>query len=122
VHTLLVKDFLSESYKQTLAVIGVIFKVGNQSHPFIEKLRIDDLGQIDRANVNELFDGKIDQETGLKATPRFYHYQGSLTTPPCTENVNWFLFKDILTISEGHLKAFQERCHDHSGHHNFREV
>jgi carbonic anhydrase len=60
VHTLMVKDALSESYKQTLAVVGVIFKVGAQSHPFIEKLRIDDLGHIDRANVNELFDGKID--------------------------------------------------------------
>lgn len=100
------KDALSESYTHTLAVVGVIFKVGTQSHPFIEKLRIDDLGHIDRANVNELFDSKVDQETGLKASPGFYHYQGSLTTPPCTENVNWFLFKDVLTISEGHLKAF----------------
>lgn len=87
-------------------MVGVFFKVGTQSHPFIEKLRIEDLGHIDRANINELFDTKVDQETGIKAAPEFYHYQGSLTTPPCTENVNWFLFRDVLTISEAHLKAF----------------
>ena len=80
------------------------------------------MGQIDRACVTELFDGNINHETGVKASPGFYHYQGSLTTPPCTESVNWFLYKDVLTISEAHLKAFQERLHDHSGHHNFREV
>ena len=64
------------------------------------------MGHIDRANVNELFEAQVDKETGAKTSPGFYHYQGSLTTPPCTENVNWFVYKDVLPISEGHLKAF----------------
>ena len=67
VHTLVEKDFSSESYKETLAVVGVIFKVGAQSHPFIEKMRVDDMGHIDRANVNELFDENFDHHTQLKA-------------------------------------------------------
>ncbi len=29
----------------------------------------------------------------------FYSYSGSLTTPPCTENVNWVIFKDQLILS-----------------------
>ena len=29
----------------------------------------------------------------------FYYYKGSLTTIPCTENVNWIVFKDIKTMS-----------------------
>jgi hypothetical protein len=74
---LIVKDALSETYKETLAVVGVIFKVGPHSHPFIEKMRVDETGHIDRANevnVNELFDGKLDHETGLKAHPALFHY------------------------------------------------
>ncbi|MGJ8744540.1 carbonic anhydrase [Polaribacter sp.] len=29
----------------------------------------------------------------------FYSYGGSLTTPPCTESVNWVVFKDPITVS-----------------------
>ncbi len=29
----------------------------------------------------------------------FYSYEGSLTTPPCTENVNWVIFKNPIIIS-----------------------
>ena len=30
---------------------------------------------------------------------RFYSYSGSLTTPPCSENVNWVIFKDQIILS-----------------------
>ncbi len=29
----------------------------------------------------------------------FYSYSGSLTTPPCTEGVNWVIFKDAIVLS-----------------------
>ena len=30
----------------------------------------------------------------------FYTYSGSLTTPPCTENVRWIILNEIFPISE----------------------
>lgn len=29
----------------------------------------------------------------------FICYSGSLTTPPCTENVTWIIFTDFITIT-----------------------
>jgi len=42
--------------------------------------------------------------------PRFrdyYHYQGSLTTPPCTENVKWFVLKYPIYVSHKQLNFFK---------------
>lgn len=34
-------------------------------------------------------------------------YQGSLTTPPCSENVRWMVFKQPLQVHEGQLQKFK---------------
>ena len=41
--------------KENLAVIAVIFKIAEKSHPFVEKLRIEDMGRIDEICLTELF-------------------------------------------------------------------
>ena len=94
-----------DTYPEILAVIGVMFKLDEKSHPFIEKLRHEDLGHIERINYNELFKEHTDPlYKGRK--PGFYHYNGSLTTPPCSDIVNWFLYPDVLPITAKHLEAF----------------
>jgi carbonic anhydrase len=42
----------------------------------------------------------------LPADPGYWTYQGSLTTPPCTEGVTWFVFEQPATISRTQLRAF----------------
>ena len=37
----------------------------------------------------------------------FYYYKGSLTTIPCTENVNWIVFKDIKSMSFEQFNKFK---------------
>jgi carbonic anhydrase len=106
-----------ETYKEQLAVIGIILKKAPESHPFVKKLNTKDFGQIENINFNELF-----QDSEGKVVGEFYHYKGSLTTPPCTDIVNWNLYSRVLPINEQHLEELHSSWHDNlHGHCNFRE-
>ena len=41
----------------------------------------------------------------------YYRFDGSLTTPPCTEGVRWFVMKQAVTISKAQVEAFTHLMH-----------
>ncbi|XP_065054800.1 carbonic anhydrase 2-like [Rhopilema esculentum] len=41
----------------------------------------------------------------------FYHYNGSLTTPPCSEAVQWVVFTKEITISHAQMTDFRKLLH-----------
>jgi carbonic anhydrase len=42
----------------------------------------------------------------LPADRGYWTYQGSLTTPPCTEGVRWFVFEQELSLSRNQWRVF----------------
>lgn len=90
---------------QKLAVIGVIYKVGKQDR-FLHKMLAAGLPEkstsapviVERLNVADAFTD----------TASYYNYPGSLTTPPCSETVNWFVLKRWAELSEEQLGAFRK--------------
>lgn len=43
----------------------------------------------------------------IPANRSFFHYSpGSLTTPPCTMGLQWFVMRDQLTLSQGQMGSF----------------
>lgn len=42
----------------------------------------------------------------VPTSSKFYHYAGSLTTPPCSEIVDWIVFADPITASKEQIEAF----------------
>jgi len=51
----------------------------------------------DRVNVYKLLPKHHD----------YYRFNGSLTTPPCSEGVRWLVMKDVVTISKQQINAFE---------------
>lgn len=51
-------------------------------------------------------DAAIDPTKLLPAALGYYRYAGSLTTPPCSEVVNWFLLREPIQVAQADIDAF----------------
>lgn len=38
----------------------------------------------------------------------YYHYIGSLTTPPLSENVEWYVMKNPVEVSKAQIETFNK--------------
>jgi carbonic anhydrase len=59
-----------------------------------------------RAGASEKVTEMVNPGGLLPGDRGFWTYMGSLTTPPCTEGVRWFVFEQELSISRDQLRAF----------------
>ena len=80
-----------------LAVVAVFFEEG-ESNGVLEKI-IDNVGGTVQINPEDF----VPLETA-----HYYHYVGSLTTPPCSENVLWYLLKSPITASKEQIASFRK--------------
>ena len=93
----------SASQKPVYLVIGLMFKEGKEN-PFINKffnILPDSTGAVSHPpnqfiNINEL----LAEAKQL----HYYHYDGSLTTPPFTETVTWMVVKHIFEASPAQIE------------------
>jgi carbonic anhydrase len=85
-----------------LAVVSVVFDLG-PANPAVAAA----WGQMPKTEGKAALPAKV-TANGLLPTDRdYYRYNGSLTTPPCTEGVRWVVMKRPMTISREQLEAFK---------------
>ena len=86
------------------AVIGMLYKIG-RPNLFVQQLIAAGLPKLTTsapATINRLSLGDAFTDTS-----RYYTYAGSLTTPPCSENVRWVVLKQWAELSPDQFEAFR---------------
>ena len=56
----------------------------------------------------------LEVEDLLPSVRTSYRYDGSLTTPPCSEGVSWIVMSTPISLSAGQIRAFTELIHDNN--------
>src|SRR5262249_15347317 len=88
--------------KGHLAVIGTLLQEGPEN-PLLAKFWHtipEKEGKVDR----EL---EINVAESLAPDAGYWAYDGSLTTPPCSERVQWVLLKQPMTVSRDQISKFR---------------
>lgn len=83
------------SKKGELTVLGVLGEEGEDSQLFEF---FESFLPLENGAVKDIHQ-KIDLSSLFLEEKHYYSYGGSLTTPPCTENVNWVVFKEPIVLS-----------------------
>jgi len=87
-----------------IAVLGVLFKVGKEN-PELQKV----WNQMPtKVGEKKVLLSKVNPYMLLPKSKDYYRYSGSLTTPPCSEGVRWFVFKEVVELSEKQLEQFKK--------------
>ena len=88
-----------------IAVVAVLYKIGRPNR-FLGRLSNAGLPLKDGQTVHSPVE--VNLAGGITDTSAYYTYAGSLTTPPCTENVTWFVLKRPAEMSAAQFKAFDK--------------
>jgi len=101
--------FVMTSADGSLAVVGELYEEGEHDpawDPLVEALPQSP------ADERHLEDPEGLNIQDIKPIPdSFFAYEGSLTTPPCSEGVQWMVLSEPAQMSAGQLKAFDSVLH-----------
>ena len=86
-----------------LAVVAVLFKAG-VSNPLVETLWKNMPSEKDK--TVEMSAVPVNVQDLIPSQHGYYTYSGSLTTPPCTEGVTWYILKSASSLSNEQLATF----------------
>ena len=100
----LVAHLVHRNAQGQLAVVAVLFKLGKENaalKPVFAQLP-------GKEGEKRAIDGGFDPAQLLPAARGYYAFSGSLTTPPCSEEVRWQVMKTPVELSSAQLASFRK--------------
>jgi carbonic anhydrase len=97
-------ELFHKSSDGEIAIVSVIVIQGHKNPVFQDIL--DNMPK-QKGVVGEKSDVLFDPSKILPDRLTHYHYTGSLTTPPCTEGVQWFVLNTPVEVSKGQILQFR---------------
>ena len=99
----MVAHLVHQSKAGKLAVVAVLFEAGKEQkliRTLWNNLPLEEDKPVVRPEL------KIDPTALLPSKRNYYTFMGSLTTPPCTEDVLWLVLKTPVQVSKEQLASF----------------
>ncbi|MHA6646209.1 carbonic anhydrase [Mesorhizobium sp. A623] len=93
-----------------LAVVGVLFERGEPNAALSELWAQMPVGQ----NAQTVLRPGFKAAGLLPGALQYYRFNGSLTTPPCSEGVRWFVLKTPLSASQEQIAVFTKVMGSHT--------
>ncbi|MCG7585572.1 carbonic anhydrase [Photobacterium sp. OFAV2-7] len=102
--------FVHADEKGNLAVVAVMF----QADPAYNKSLSSLLAEIPSKHDEIKLEAEIKPSQLLPSTEHYYRFSGSLTTPPCSEGVRWFVLQEPVPASSKRISMMHEVMGDNN--------
>ena len=97
--------FVHATKDGNLAVISIMFEEGAENSTLKQIESKFPLKENQAVDINLSTD---DIKNMMPTNKDYYKFMGSLTTPPCSEQVKWFVLKTPQTVSKAQIKAMHK--------------